>query len=99
MKLDTTDDAGVYIHWCPGCGMAHIAVTDQATTWTGIPTDRWSFDGNMEAPTFAPSFNIDLGNGQRCHYNINAGFMTFHADSTHKLAGSVVILPDFPEDY
>ena len=35
--------AGAYIHWCPGCGEAH-----------GLP-DAWTFNGNVESPTFAPS--------------------------------------------
>jgi hypothetical protein len=35
---------GGFAHWCPGCGEMHI-----------LP-DRWSFDGNLESPTFTPSF-------------------------------------------
>lgn len=42
----------MYSHWCPGCGEMHF-----------IPTDRddgpnWSFDGNVDAPTFNPSVRI-----------------------------------------
>lgn len=35
---------GGYIHWCPGCKQTHQ-----------LP-DSWKFDGNLEAPTFTPSF-------------------------------------------
>jgi Family of unknown function (DUF6527) len=35
---------GAYVHWCPGCHEAHR-----------LP-DRWTFDGNLESPTFTPSF-------------------------------------------
>lgn len=35
-----------FTHWCPGCQEAHC-----------IP-DSWAFDGNLEAPTFAPSVKI-----------------------------------------
>jgi len=35
------------MHWCPGCEEIHI-----------LP-DRWSFDGNLESPTFQPSFKHD----------------------------------------
>lgn len=35
---------GGYLHWCPGCGEMHL-----------LP-DGWTFDGNLEAPTFSPSF-------------------------------------------
>lgn len=33
-----------YAHWCPGCGEMHP-----------LP-DQWRFDGNLENPTFSPSF-------------------------------------------
>lgn len=35
-----------FAHWCPGCAEAHI-----------IP-DSWTFDGNLEAPTFSQSVKI-----------------------------------------
>lgn len=33
-----------FAHWCPGCEEVHI-----------LP-DGWTFDGNLESPTFRPSF-------------------------------------------
>jgi hypothetical protein len=33
-------------HWCPGCGEMHV-----------VP-DSWTFDGNLESPTFSPSVKI-----------------------------------------
>lgn len=33
-----------YAHWCPGCEEMHR-----------LP-DSWTFDGNVECPTFSPSF-------------------------------------------
>lgn len=35
---------GGYLHWCPGCEEMH-----------SLP-DSWTFDGNLENPTFTPSF-------------------------------------------
>jgi hypothetical protein len=35
-----------HCHWCPGCEEMHE-----------IP-DSWSFDGNVDAPTFSPSVKI-----------------------------------------
>jgi hypothetical protein len=37
------DEAG-YDHWCPGCQEMHH-----------LP-ESWNFDGNLESPTFRPSF-------------------------------------------
>jgi hypothetical protein len=36
-----------YAHWCPGCEEMHH-----------IWTPGWSFDGNLEKPTFNPSVKI-----------------------------------------
>lgn len=36
--------AGAYFHWCPACEEMHP-----------LP-DSWTFDGNLEQPTFSPSF-------------------------------------------
>lgn len=36
---------GGYSHWCPGCEESHI-----------LPHDGWIFNGDLNAPTFTPSF-------------------------------------------
>lgn len=36
--------SGAYTHWCPACEEMHQ-----------LP-DSWNFDGNLEFPTFTPSF-------------------------------------------
>lgn len=43
---------GLVAFHCPGCGELHMINTDA--------TDRpaWSFDGNYDAPTFAPSILV-----------------------------------------
>ena len=41
-KLRRVD--GGFAHWCPGCQEMHR-----------LP-DSWTFDGNLENPTFTPSF-------------------------------------------
>lgn len=35
-----------YAHWCPGCEELHVIF------------DSWTFDGNLDAPTFNPSVKI-----------------------------------------
>lgn len=91
-----------YFHWCPGCEEMHP-----------LP-DRWTFDGNLEAPSFTPSFKhtltrfdsytsegIGLG-GRRevsCHYVLTAGKLHFCDDSHHVLKGQVIDLPELPIEY
>jgi len=36
--------AGRHAHWCPGCEEMHV-----------IPARGWTFDGNVETPSFHPS--------------------------------------------
>ena len=82
-------------HWCPGCEEMHV-----------LPWKRggWTFDGNVTAPTFAPSFKHS---GRRagsdgvtpveyvCHYVLTGGVLFFCDDSTHALRGNIP-LPDLP---
>lgn len=46
--------------WCPGCEEAHGVWTESPNGLTGA---KWSFNGNMERPTFAPSL---LVRGVKC---------------------------------
>ncbi len=78
-----------YFHWCPGCEEMHP-----------LP-DRWSFNGNLDAPTFNPSFLHHWGSPakrQVCHYVLTDGVLNFCADCTHALAGKRIPLPDLPAD-
>lgn len=82
---------------CPGCNEGH-----------GI-SEGWSFDGDYERPTFAPSFLTWLPpnpeatrepfiSGKRCHSFIRAGMIEFQSDCSHALAGQTVPLPDWSDD-
>lgn len=87
-----------YVHWCPACKTDHLFAVDQPLA-NGA---RWSFDGDLEAPSFSPSMKIEWshrGGTIRCHYFIKAGMIEYCADSTHAMAGHTVPLPDLPEDF
>lgn len=91
---------GGWMHWCPGCDESHI-----------LP-DGWTFDGNVERPTFTPSFKHTfhrfdaydargLGLGERrevvCHYIVTAGRLNFCGDCFHRLSGQSVPIPALPD--
>lgn len=98
-----------FIHYCPACGEAHHYQTNNG----GDGGPQWSFNGDVDKPTFAPSMLIRWGNkvpGQKdwkdedgkpeggvCHYFLRAGMLEFCADSTHGLAGKSVPLPALPD--
>ena len=92
---------GGYAHWCPACEEIHAIAVDRPQR-NGA---RWTFDGNLERPTFNPSVNISWGwpdkaeTLARCHYVLHAGEIQFCADCTHQLAGQTVPLPALPPGY
>ncbi len=52
-----------FIHWCPGCEEAHYIQT-------AGDGPNWSFDGNVEKPTFGPSVKIEWTGGSMGGTNI-----------------------------
>lgn len=87
-----------YVHWCPGCAPIagrsplHAISVDTPNAMTGA---RWTFDGNLDAPTFSPSINC-VG---QCHYFIVGGRISYCADSAHALAGQTVPMVPIGADW
>lgn len=83
---------GAYIHVCPGCDKEHVIPVGEPYAV------RWSFDGNIEAPSFVPSVKHTLRYRDEpariCHYFIRNGQIDYCLDSTHHLAGKIVPLPE-----
>ena len=89
--------ANGYTHYCPGCDEAHI-----------LP-DGWEFNGDVNKPTFSPSFKHEGGRFRRttgeselfvCHYVLTDGILNYCPDSSHTLRGPVPLpeLPDWMRD-
>jgi len=76
---------GGFAHWCPGCEELHR-----------LP-DSWTFDGNLESPTFTPSFKHEWRE-HVCHYVLTSGVLNFCGDCTHALAGHAVPLPKLKDE-
>lgn len=77
-----------YLFWCPGCREHH---SYDVRTDGGRP--NWSFNGDMERPTFTPSlFYPD----RICHLFLTDGVIHFLGDCSHKLAGQTVPLEPLP---
>ena len=92
---------------CPGCDGVH-----QVWTKTTRPNGGWTFNGDMDRPTFSPSVLVtydgrdadgkDVGFGpgppSRCHSFVTDGQIQFLGDCSHALAGQTVSLPEYQED-
>lgn len=93
-------DPGVHVFtWCPGCDSLHQFRTKHAGGESLGPT--WGWDGNLEAPTFAPSYLTWTGDRNNptscCHSFLTAGVWNFLGDSTHALAGQQVPMVPLPD--
>lgn len=87
---DFNEEIVGYVVECKACGWAHMIYT------TG-PV-QWSFNGDVEKPTFSPSLmvNGDLSNKSvpRCHSFIRDGKWQYLNDCTHDMAGKTVDMVD-----
>jgi hypothetical protein len=109
-----TIEGGRLGFWCPGCEEPHMITVDG--------TGAWTWNGNIESPTFSPSILVQCGhyapgranpescwctyNAEHpddpsgficyaCHSFVTDGKIQFLADSTHKLSGQTVDLPEW----
>lgn len=88
-----------YLYWeCPAqnCGLVRIPVEGDR---------KWTWNGNLDKPTLAPSVRItwDFGVAPNrvsncCHFNVTDGQIVFHDDCTHELKGKTLAMPDLTED-
>jgi hypothetical protein len=84
---DGSGEHGGWIVECPACGYGHLF------------DKRWTFSGDVERPTFAPSMLVHenpMANppGPRCHSFVRNGRIEFLSDCTHTMAGQTVDLPE-----
>ena len=80
----------IYLFQCPGCSKPH-------------PFDeRWTFNGDMEKPTFRPSLLVNKSNhpGElRCHSFVTNGEIRFLSDCDHDLKNKIVEIPDWEDEF
>jgi hypothetical protein len=77
-----------HVQWyCPGCQMKHHVPV-------GAPRG-WDFNESVDNPTLDPSIRFHpTPMSPHCHSNITLGFIHFHGDSDHAMAGQVVEMVD-----
>ena len=102
MKLHRMDANHLAFH-CPGCEGGHMV---------RVSGDHpvWGWNGSMDAPTFTPSILVrypanpnaleefkEWRTERRCHSFVTNGNIQFLQDSTHKLSGQTVPIPDWED--
>jgi hypothetical protein len=91
------DTDGTLIGWeirCPACRSWHRIWTERPYPTTKA---RWTFNGNVESPSFSPSVNISCtphkGHTYRCHFVVTNGQISYCGDCTHEMKGQTADLP------
>lgn len=80
LKRSNCDEIGAYVFWCLGCKCHH-----------SFEVPRWTFNGDLENPTFSPSLLVDQHNPQyRCHLFVKDGHIEYLSDCHHGLANQTV---------
>lgn len=85
----------MYWFWCPGCDEAHAYAVAIEGVKPPDKTPMWTFNDNMDVPTFTPSLRI-IHETRPCHLIMKDGKIHFCADCFHELAGKVVDLAPIP---
>lgn len=89
---DPANPPADYCFFCPGCKFGHAVWTTKKNS-VGA---QWSFNGNMEKPSFQPSLlSFKTVNHPRCHLFVTDGMLHFCADCEHEFAGKVVPMEPF----
>ncbi len=79
---------------CPGCLCDHMITTNDSN-----PKHNWTFNGDINRPTFSPSLLVysqpkSDPPGPRCHSFIRDGKIQFLDDCEHGLKGQTIELPE-----
>ena len=80
-----------YAFWCQGCNEPH---TYYVVNWRNNPV--WTFNGNLEKPTFTPSLLYRYPPEKTCHLFLTDGNIQYLGDCSHELKGRTVPLQDWP---
>lgn len=67
--------------------------------WVRLAQPHWEWNGDLEKPTVHPSILNTKPDGSRNHVFITDGKIHYLSDCTHELAGRVVDMVDFPDDW
>jgi hypothetical protein len=90
-KLIDKERGHYWIH-CPACNHKHVFAVG-----TPFGNDaQWSFNGDLEKPSFGPSMLIrwpEQGKNKVCHFFVTDGMIKFQGDCTHQFRSKTLPLP------
>lgn len=91
LESKRTDGAKGLVFYCPGCKIYHSVVISPGLNDNGA---SWTWNDDMEKPTFNPSVGTFMGTDRQCHLFVRDGMIQFLDDCTHELNGKTVPMED-----
>lgn len=82
------------IFYCPACRNCHPYNINNTN-----PKHNWSFNGDLQSPTFSPSLRVlDGKGGTTCHLFVEQGKIKYCDDCPHSYASKTIDLPEIPKE-
>jgi hypothetical protein len=81
----------VLVFYCPGC-RSHHSYRVKAKDPNLRPV--WTWNNNMEKPSFTPSLMVNRGKEDQCHLFVTDGEIRYLGDCHHEMKGKTIPLPE-----
>lgn len=86
---EASDGCGYLTIWCAPCDTHHMVRVSGPHSWT--------WNGDVERPTIAPSIRVTYHDGRNCHSTVTDGRIHYNPDTTrHDKAGQTLDLEPLP---
>ncbi len=90
VKLEDEKPGITIVFYCPGCRTDHpFRVARDGET---LDHPVWTWNGDMEKPTFLPSLLCWAGSPNQCHLFLREGKIEYLSDCHHELRGQTIDL-------
>jgi hypothetical protein len=90
VKIEKVGEGPDYSFYCPGCKCDHGVWTTESK----YNKCTWTFNGDIDRPTFLPSIMIRHGLDMVCHSYVTDGIIHYLGDCTHEFAGQSIPMED-----
>lgn len=94
--LEMADGGKGFAFYCSGCGYFHHVQVEKGSNNPDGPI--WTWNGDMDKPTFSPSLGVNMGTDKQCHLLVRDGKISYLNDSHHELKGQLVEMEN-PDDW
>lgn len=85
LEITAADGRHMLEFFCPGCRYYHAFIIERKDAGP-----IWTWNKNIEKPTFSPSLLVNGSSDRRCHLFVRDGKIEYCGDTWHELRGKTV---------